>query len=196
MTAWQRWLQAPYTLRFRRILFQGHLWTGIGLGLYVLMISLSGSAIVLRPQFSRWFTPNQVASTEGVELTGVALDARIAEVYADYEVRMVVPSTRAGRATYVALQKDGEEEITRFFDQFAGTDLGSTFPWPVATMEWLAQLHDELLMAREGRQLNGYGGILFLGMVVSGLILWGQGSRRWREGLLIRRGNPRWFYWQ
>ncbi|MEY4642246.1 MAG: hypothetical protein RLZZ227_2240 [Pseudomonadota bacterium] len=196
MSAGKRWLQAPQTLWFRRVLFQIHLWMGIGLGLYILVISVSGSAVVLRPQFSRWFTPSEVASTEGSELTGTALEARIAAVYADYTVTRVVPSTRAGRATYVALANAEGEEVTRFFDQYAGADLGSTFPWPVATMEWLTRLHDELLLGHEGRKLNGIGGALFLLMTLSGLVIWWQGTRRWKEGVLIRRNSTRSFNWQ
>lgn len=195
ISAWQRWLQAPATLPFRRFLFQVHLWLGIGCGLYILMISVSGSAIVLRPQISRWYIQSQVPSTAGVELTESALNARIAEVYAGYEVTRVVPSTREGRATYVALQRD-DQEYTRYFDQFAGEDLGSTFPWQVATVEWLTRLHDELLMDRTGRKLNGWGGALFLLMVVSGIVLWWQGKRRWHEGLQIRRDSSRGFNWQ
>ncbi len=196
MTSWKRWLQAPQTLWFRRALFHVHLWMGIGLGLYILMISVSGSAIVLRPQIARWFTPSQVPSTAGPELTGAALDTRIAEVYAEYSVTSVVPSTREGRATYVALANLDGSEVTRFFDQYTGNDLGSTYPWQVATVEWLTRLHDELLMGRQGRTLNGIGGILFLLMTLSGVILWWQGSRRWQEGMMIRRGNPRGFNWQ
>ena len=32
----------------RRVLFQLHLWTGIGVGLYVVLISLTGSIVVFR----------------------------------------------------------------------------------------------------------------------------------------------------
>src|SRR5690606_13544984 len=108
----------------------------------------------------------------------------------------IVPSTREGRATYVALTNAEGEEITRFFDQYTGEDLGSTYPWPVAAVEWLTRLHDELLLGRPGRMLNGVGGRLFLVMTVSGVILWWQGSKRWKEGLLIRRGSMRSFSWQ
>ena len=195
MNGWQRWLRAPASHWLHRTLFQVHLWVGIGLGLYVLMISVSGSAIVMRPHFSLWFIPSEVATTSGPELTSAALEARVREVYADYEVSSVVPSTRQGRATYVMLKKDGKES-TRFFDQFSGNDLGSTYPWPVAAVEWLTRLHDELLLGRQGRKLNGIGGILFLLMTVSGVILWWQGSKRWQDGLMIRRGSARSFNWQ
>lgn len=195
MNGWQRWLQAPHTLPLRRALFQVHLWLGIVCGLYVLMISLTGSAVVLRPQIANWFTYNQVVSTEGVALEGAGLEARIATVYADATITRISPSTREGRATYVAMEKEGRE-ISRYFDHYSGLDLGSTFPWPVAAVEWLTRLHDDLLLDREGRKLNGYGGILFLAMVLSGLVLWWQGKRRCYEGLVIRTTSTRSLFWQ
>jgi len=70
MNAWQRWLQAPQTVFFRRALFQIHLWLGIAFGLYVLVISISGSAILLKSPFYNWFEPKNIDPPEcAVELT-------------------------------------------------------------------------------------------------------------------------------
>jgi len=195
MNQWQRWVQAPATNWLRRLMFQVHLWLGLAIGLYVLMISVSGSAIVLRPQFSRWFIPSEVASTAGEALQDEALRASVVAAYPDHEVLLVAPATRAGRATYVELARGGVE-TSRYFDQYAGVDLGDTFPWQMDTIEWLTDLHDELLLGRDGRTLNGFGGILFLVMTLSGLVLWWQGKRRWQEGLMLRRAGPRSFNWK
>ena len=43
--------------RLRRALFLLHQWLGVGFGLYLLIISVSGSAVILRPEFHRWFEP-------------------------------------------------------------------------------------------------------------------------------------------
>lgn len=107
VNGWQRWVKAPQTLWWRRVLFQIHLWAGIGLGLYVLVISVSGSAVVLRPQVTQWFTPSQVTTTEGEPLAGAALEARVDEVYKGHEVVDLVPSTLPRRALYVVLEKTG-----------------------------------------------------------------------------------------
>ena len=45
---WDRWMRAPQTLWVRRAIFQIHLWTGIGVGMYLLMICLTGSVLVYR----------------------------------------------------------------------------------------------------------------------------------------------------
>ena len=39
MSGWQRWLQQPQRVWLRRALFQVHLWTGLILGLYVVVLS-------------------------------------------------------------------------------------------------------------------------------------------------------------
>ena len=46
-TAWRRWVFLPQSVPFRKALFQLHLWLGIAIGLYVCMISVTGSAAVL-----------------------------------------------------------------------------------------------------------------------------------------------------
>ena len=53
MTPWQQWAKHPQDLWVRRAFFQIHLWIGLGIGLYVLLISVSGSAIIYRRELMR-----------------------------------------------------------------------------------------------------------------------------------------------
>lgn len=195
MKSWQRWLQAPHTHWLRRILFQIHLWTGIALGLYVLLISVSGSAILLQSQVIRTFSPGQITASNTTALKGQELKDKIAEVYGDYEVYLVVPAYAADRGTYVVLNKDGGV-FPRYFNQYTGTDLGASNPWQIRSFEWLVNIHDDLLLGRDGRKINGIGGGAFLLMSLSGLIIWWQGRRRWQEGLIIKPGSTRGINWQ
>ncbi len=55
MTALQQWLQHPERSGVRKTLFQIHLWVGAGAGLYVMLMSLTGSIIVFRNELSGWF---------------------------------------------------------------------------------------------------------------------------------------------
>ena len=50
------WLDQPQNVPFRRALYLIHLWVGIATGLYILMISLSGSAVVFRRELTRWLS--------------------------------------------------------------------------------------------------------------------------------------------
>ena len=55
--SWQRWLRQPQSVRLRRALFQVHLWSGLGIGLYVIVISISGSILVYRSELRQTFEP-------------------------------------------------------------------------------------------------------------------------------------------
>ena len=71
MTAWQQWLQHPEKLWLHRLFFRIHYLSGIGLGLYVMVMSVSGSVIVYRNELtptwpsSGWcaFTPTFCSET-------------------------------------------------------------------------------------------------------------------------------------
>jgi uncharacterized iron-regulated membrane protein len=199
MNGWQRWIQAPQTLFFRRVLFQVHLWAGIGLGLYVLAISLSGSAILLKSPFYAAFEPkwlDTVPAEDAVPLEGDALTERLAEVYAGYEVGFTSPPFQPGQAFYVVLNRDGQY-FPHYFNHFTGEDIGAANPWPIKSIEWLARMHADLFLGPPGRTINGVGGALFVLMSLTGIVLWWQGRSRWHEGLLpYWRGSQRSLLWQ
>ncbi len=56
MNLFSRWFRQPQSVWARKALFQVHLWTGIGLGLYIFVISVSGSAVVYRNELLRKFS--------------------------------------------------------------------------------------------------------------------------------------------
>ena len=59
-TAWQRWVRQPQKVWLRRAIFQVHLWSGIGVGLYVFFISVTGSVLVYRNELYVAATPEVV----------------------------------------------------------------------------------------------------------------------------------------
>ena len=196
MNNWQRWLLAPQTHWLRKLLFQIHLWLGIGLGFYVLLISLSGSALLLKSPFYGWFEPKHIdPPADAVMLPDDEAAKRMAVVYAGYEIGFTFPSADRNQATYVVLNRDGRI-YSHYFNQFTGEDLGITNPWPIKTVEWLADVHSELMLGHSGRKVNGVGGLLFILMSLTGLVLWWQGRSRWYEGLVIWPNSRRGLVWQ
>ena len=192
---WQRWLRAPQTLGWRRALFQLHLWLGVGCGLYVLLVALSGSALLLKSPFYTWFEPKWLEPTADTPLEGEALTARMAEVYAGYNLGFTMEAYEPNQATYIVLNRDGEY-FPHYFNQYTGQDIGPANPWPIKAIEKLADLHDDLLLGPLGRQINGVGGGLFVVMSLSGLLLWWQGRARWYEALLPWPDRTRSLWWQ
>ena len=163
----------------RRILVRIHTWIALGLGLYIVVLSVSGSAVVFRRELNQWLVPRAVASTDGVRLTGEALRAALRRAYPEHTVLEVREPPRPERPVFVALDLDGTR-MERLFDPYAARDLGDSFPATLRTVEWLVDLHDNLLAGQTGRLLNGIGGMFFLVLIVTGAWLWWPGAAcRW-----------------
>ncbi len=62
--SWSAWLRQPQKVWLRRAVFQVHLWSGIGLGLYIFFISLTGSVLVYRNELYAAATAEAVESSE------------------------------------------------------------------------------------------------------------------------------------
>ena len=181
-----RWLERPQRQPLRRALFQVHLWLGIVLGIYIVVISASGSAVVFRREVHQWFVPQSVPSTEGEKLTGASLESALQQVYADRGLAVVRFSEggRGNQPVSVLVERDGETH-GRLFDPYASADLGESYPPVVRAMEWMVLLHDELLGGFRGRKINGIAGGVCVFLVLTGAIIWWPGRRQWRRSLYV-----------
>ena len=162
----------------------------MALGAYIVVISISGSAVVFRGEITRWAIPRFVPDASGDRVEGDALAAALASAYPDHEVVRFTEGRFARQPVSVLLARDGEE-LGRLFDPYALTDMGSNFPPVVAFVEWLVSLHDDLLVYPVGRRINGILGGLTLVVVISGMIIWWPGRRRWKQSLYVPRNSPR-----
>lgn len=183
-TSWQRWVSWPQTLKLRRILFQVHLWIAIALGAYIVVISVSGSAIVFRRELNVWLVPREVPSVEGVRLTADGLRTALERTYPSHEVLEIREGRRPERPVLVSLQRNGKMS-ERLFDPYAGLDMGHAYPPVLRFVEWLVKLHDDLLAGTTGRVINGIAGMLILLLVATGIVIWWPGKRRWRQSALL-----------
>ena len=57
LLVWQRWLTRPRSATLRKAFFQIHLWTGLAIAAYVVVICLSGSVLVYRNELYSAFAP-------------------------------------------------------------------------------------------------------------------------------------------
>lgn len=186
----EEWLDRPQRRPLRRALFQVHLWLALLLGAYVIVISVSGSAVVFRGDLGRWLIPRTVPSAEGTRLTGEALGAALDRVYADDVVLRFSEARRPNGTVAVLLERNGKEH-ERLFDPYAVSDMGAGYPWQIAVMEWMVSLHDDLLGGYYGRKVNGAAGALVLLLVLSGAVIWWPGRARWKQGLYATPSMPR-----
>lgn len=155
---------------------------GLALGVYIVVISISGSAVVLRPQFHRWATPHSVAM-EGTRLTADALQEAIRRVYSPHEVAGVREQPQPDAPVVVRLQREGVVS-ERLFDPYAVRDLGLSYPPILHFVEGLVDLHDNFLAGDAGRVVNGVAALFVIALALTGLVIWWPGKDRWRHSLL------------
>ena len=188
LTVWQRWVRQPQKIWLRRALFQVHLWSGIALGLYILMISVTGSVLVYRNELYRAATPEPIVSKgSGPRLTDDQLAEAARRLYPGYRVVKIGRARNLDQAVDVWLRR-GDEIKKRLFDPRSGSDLGDSVPTGIWLVSKLLDLHDNLLAGPTGRKVNGVGALALLALAVTGLAIWWPGIKTWRRSLTLHRG--------
>lgn len=183
----------PQSVRWRRALFQVHLWTGLALALYVVFISLTGSAIVFRREMDQTLCPRIVLVPQsGPRLSSAQLTAAARRSFRRlprFDPAMVqVRSPRVPGAAVEAWYTVGSRgRLQRLIDPYSGKDLGDASPCEPAFVEVMADLHDELLAGDLGTAMNGAGAVALTLMCLTGMVLWWPGRSRWRRSLHVQR---------
>jgi uncharacterized iron-regulated membrane protein len=192
----QFWTQ-PQRTWLRRALFQVHLWTGIGVGLYVLVISVSGSAVVFRQDIYRAIeTPVIIVEPSGERMTLEALTRHVQQAWTGYEVTQSYQDERnPNRAIELTFEK-GWSRKQRLFNPYTGEDLGAAIRWEIRWVSWFEDLHFNLFGGTTGRRVNAVGAMLFTLLGLTGAVIWWQGIQKWRRGLGIKlRSGWKRFNW-
>ena len=194
------WRQ-PQRVWLRRAAFQVHLWTGLGIGLYVVVLSLSGSVLVYRNELDQYLAaPRAVFDEQARAMSADELREAAARAYPGWTVTDVTEgrtTRRTGRGgrggnrppdptASVTVERDGERK-DRLFDPYDGRDLGDSITSGQLFVLWLVRLHDELLMDRpDGPWWNGALSLIFTVLVATGAVVWWPGVSRWKRSLFIR----------
>jgi uncharacterized iron-regulated membrane protein len=196
MTHWQRWISDPHTLWLRRAIFQLHMWSGIGVGLYVLVVSVTGSVVVYRNELYTAATRDPIIVTEsGRPLSDGELKAVVARVYPGFAISAINRAENPNQAVNVSL--DGPDaHKNRLFNPYTGEDLGDSVPLGIRLVSWLLELHDDLLGGNTGRSINGLGGFMVIILALTGIVVWWPGIKAWRRSMVVHR-NVGWrrFTW-
>ena len=190
------WKRRPQNVWLRKALFQIHLWTGIGLGLYVLLMSVTGSALVFRRELvKRLAREPSVVAGPGARLIEDELKQVARRAYPDYEVTRIWPRKNPDQPVEIWLERRGKK-LQRLFNPYTGADLGDSIRSGFRFVLWLADLHDNLLLEKTGRLINAAGGIFTVLLGLTGAVIWWPGSDTWRRSLSFRwKTNPKGFNW-
>jgi len=195
-TLLQRWIRQPKNIWLRRALFQMHLWSGIFFGVYILMMSVTGSVLVYSNELFNAATPDPILATSSApRLTDNQLSAAATRSYPGYKVVKLGRALNPDQAVDVWLRR-GDSTKQRLFDPRTGTDLGDSVSTGVWIISRLIDLHDNLFAGRTGRKINGIGACALLALAFTGAVIWWPGVNAWRRSLTVHRavGWKRWIW--
>ena len=186
MTFLQRYLRRPQQLAVRRLNFQVHLWVGIILTLYLIVIGVTGSILVFRPELERLcgLKPWQNIRTEEPLADIAAVVENLRAAYPRYRI-VSVTAPGENEATFVAIL-EGRARIKVACGPKDGKVLGE-FPGGGNWLDVVQELHETLLIQRrgQGRMLNGIGAAFLLLLNATGMVIWWPGIRNWKRALQV-----------
>jgi len=187
MTQWQRWISQPQSVLLRKAVFQVHLWSGIGFGLYLLVVSVTGSIVVYSNELYRAATRAPiVVAPSGPRLSDDELKAAVTHMYPGYTVVSIGAGQKPDQAVSVTLSGNrGRKD--RLFNPYTGSDLGDSVPISIHLVSRLLELHDDLLAGPTGRSVNGFGAVMLIVLALTGIVVWWPGIKNWRRSLVLRR---------
>src|SRR5882757_5852741 len=204
MSLLHRLLHTPRRTLARRAAFQIHLWCGVIIGLYTALIGLSGSALVFRDEIEHALQPNLYVLAPTVntvprptldQLLATAVKAlpdwqprgfeQLSEMPTTAPMRPVVlyMLPRPGHAV-MAPHSFTPDQLLVFLDPRTGALLGSRSRY-AGVLGFATNLHYYLLAGERGYLVNGVLAIAFLGVALTGWILWWPGIRHIISALRI-----------
>jgi len=158
------------------------------LGLYIFMISVTGSVLIYSNELYRAATHHlSIAHGSGPLLTDNQLRVAAIRSYPGYQVERLVHLVNLDQGVDIWLRR-GSRVKKRLFDPWTGKDLGDSVPTGIWIVSTLIDLHDNLLAGPAGRQVNGLGAVATLLLAVTGLVIWWPGSKTWPRSLMLPRG--------
>lgn len=173
-------LHHPRKLWLRRVLFQIHLWLGILLSLYVIVIGLSGSILVFQDEIRRTslpsvtFDPAHAASIDTV----IAHASKLTGLHVTYVAQ---PQPANPWWTLYIENEQGKSDLI-----YAPPSTGEPYLHHGRLfIDFILDLHIFLLAGPKGFIVNCLAGIGLLILSLSGCVLWWPGIELWTRGFFI-----------
>jgi len=180
----------PRGCRWRRWVFDAHLYAGLAAGALLMVTGLSGALSAYAPELEGGASParGRVAGAPPAEETAARLLAerpgmRLQDIRFD----------RYGNASVFHLQEAGGEglrgrDLHVMVDPATGRVLREA-DRRAGVWRWLRELHHDLLAGKTGRKANGVAAGVLLLLSATGLVIWWPGPVLWRKRIGVSKGT-------
>jgi uncharacterized iron-regulated membrane protein len=153
---------------FRRSLLKVHQWVGLAAGLFLVVIAVSGSALVFENEIDRALHPSTSFVTPGAAPLPIGtLAARVSAAYPQDQITGVRIADRPDQADEFSLRSRQGAMV----DPYTGTILGLR-DHEASFARWVHLLHTRLVAGKFGEAMVGWFSVAMLGLAITGLVLW------------------------
>jgi uncharacterized iron-regulated membrane protein len=176
---------------FRSGLMKVHLWVAIALSLPMIVIGLSGSALLLQREILAHSLPSATATGQGKPIAAIVAAAQKTAPQGSTAKHVDLPRNAGAPASVqFAPREEGKNDLNVYVDPVSLKVLGSqevVERGPV--LAFFITIHAFLAMPPPiGLPFVGWNGVVMTFMGLSGLILWWPRRGQWRRAFVMRRG--------
>jgi len=175
----------------RKALFTAHLWVGLALSVWFVLLGLTGALLVFKPHADALLNPGLMTSRRP------SPNARMISADTAFEAaRAAYPQVAFKRigfplaANGVYDLRFGKEKQERevFVNAYTGAIQGER-SHKDNLMHTVLELHKALLLRDFGKQANGIGALLLVGLIATGIYLWWPANaKQWPQRLKVKTG--------
>src|SRR5215475_6319803 len=142
----------------RKVSRVSHLWLGLIGGLFVCLMSVSGAVVTLRPLLAEWMSP--ASASHGCASVDWDRAERQLVAFAHEPVNRIYTFSDGDPRIHVRIRTTTDAIFDHvIYDTCASQVLGTiNLKW----MDWLVDLHHNLLAGKTGRSIAGVFGIALL----------------------------------
>jgi uncharacterized iron-regulated membrane protein len=185
------WLHAPQRVWLRRAIFQIHLWFGIILAAYSVVIGVTGAILIFNEEIEDALYAKQLHISPTPRQT--TFDSILTNVRVTHPGWLAVglrDIDRNDRATMIVMSPMNDPTTTNlryvYVDPNTGRILLDRLRYD-SVLGWVFHLHLYLLLDRIGLTISGWMALGLLILCISGIIIWWPGVARWTAALVLRR---------
>ena len=168
-----------------RALFQLHLWAGLSLGIYALLIGVTGSVLVFREEIVQRITPDPVIDSSSAKVSLEGMVRMIRFQRPDMNIWAIEAPRRADAPWSSYLLQQGRPGQSVFIDT-TGRIVGQR-QLEGTWFQLFERFHSNLLIRNGGRWYNGVAGLALAALSLTGLYLWWPARGQWSRAFRVVR---------
>ena len=158
---------------FKKKIRNLHLWLGLGSGLVVFIVALTGSLLVFEKEIDQFINP-EFYTVSTIGQTKKTIDYCTNVLQKEYSVKKInrILTFNDPQRTLIIVGKDKDKVVQIFsMDPYTGKVLG-TVAQKSRFFSVVLSIHRHLLVEDAGEIITGCSCLIFVFMLISGLILW------------------------